>query len=285
VAPGTIFALFAGIYYWFPKITGRMMNEFWGRVHFWGSLMFMNLIFMPMFVAGHGRHAAAHVGRRAETGAAAWPRGWLSVPLGTINTIILALSAVTTLIAWAACKAKLFDRFKLYMGVTILLGVVFLGIKGYEYSTKLTHYQVTLKDGRLADGHIVKRVYQPGAAKGDFDAIILNGHFVQDHSELLDLRKHKPVHQEIRIERAEIEKLRNYAPRLNTFMAVYFTLTGLHGLHVIGGLVVFAYLWGPGSRMWKREPERFTNRVETAGLFWHFVDLVWIFLFPLLYLT
>ncbi|MGH9345793.1 MAG: cytochrome c oxidase subunit I, partial [Vicinamibacterales bacterium] len=48
VAPGTIFALFAGIYYWYPKMTGRFMNEFWGKVHFWTSLIFMNLIFQPM---------------------------------------------------------------------------------------------------------------------------------------------------------------------------------------------------------------------------------------------
>jgi cytochrome c oxidase subunit 1 len=52
IAPGTIFALFAGIYYWFPKITGRMMSEFWGKVHFWLSLVFMNLVFMPMFAQG-----------------------------------------------------------------------------------------------------------------------------------------------------------------------------------------------------------------------------------------
>lgn len=52
VAPGTIFALFAGIYFWFPKLTGRMMNEFWGKVHFWLSLIFMNLIFQPMFAQG-----------------------------------------------------------------------------------------------------------------------------------------------------------------------------------------------------------------------------------------
>jgi cytochrome c oxidase subunit 1 len=54
VAPGTIFALFAGIYFWFPKVTGRHMNEFWGKVHFWGSLVFMNLIFLPMFSQGMG---------------------------------------------------------------------------------------------------------------------------------------------------------------------------------------------------------------------------------------
>jgi cytochrome c oxidase subunit I len=52
VAPGTIFALFAGIYYWYPKMTGRYMSEFWGKVHFWTSLIFMNLIFQPMFAQG-----------------------------------------------------------------------------------------------------------------------------------------------------------------------------------------------------------------------------------------
>ena len=55
-------------------------------------------------------------------------------------------------------------------------------------------------------------------------------------------------------------------------------------LHVIGGMAVNAYLWGPGAKLWKTNPEWFTNRVEYSGLFWHFVDLVWIFLFPTLYL-
>ena len=63
VAPGTIFALFAGIYYWYPKITGRMMNEFWGKVHFALSLVFMNLVFMPMFVQGlEGMHRRMYDG-------------------------------------------------------------------------------------------------------------------------------------------------------------------------------------------------------------------------------
>src|SRR5436190_688827 len=52
VAPGTIFALFAGIYFWFPKATGRKMNEFWGKVHFWPTLICMNMIFLPMFLQG-----------------------------------------------------------------------------------------------------------------------------------------------------------------------------------------------------------------------------------------
>src|SRR5262245_53373060 len=54
VAPGTIFGLLAGIYYWYPKATGRFMNEFWGKVHFWTSLIFMNLVFQPMFAQGMG---------------------------------------------------------------------------------------------------------------------------------------------------------------------------------------------------------------------------------------
>jgi cytochrome c oxidase subunit 1 len=52
VAPGTIFGLFAGIYYWYPKATGRFMNETLGKIHFWGSLVFMNLVFAPMFIQG-----------------------------------------------------------------------------------------------------------------------------------------------------------------------------------------------------------------------------------------
>ena len=75
-----------------------------------------------------------------------------------------------------------------------------------------------------------------------------------------------------------------YFPETHNFLALYFTLTGLHALHVIGGMVVNAYYLGPGSKMWHTNPQQFTNRVETAGLFWHFVDLVWIFLFPILYL-
>ncbi len=73
-------------------------------------------------------------------------------------------------------------------------------------------------------------------------------------------------------------------PSTANFLAIYYVLTGLHMLHVIGGMVVNGYLWGPGAKMWQSDRERFTNRVEIAGLYWHFVDLVWIFLFPVLYL-
>lgn len=76
----------------------------------------------------------------------------------------------------------------------------------------------------------------------------------------------------------------DHLPFHSTFLAIYWTMTALHGLHIVGGVVVNSYFWGPGSAMWRTERLRFENRVEAAGLYWHFVDLVWIFLFPVLYL-
>jgi heme/copper-type cytochrome/quinol oxidase subunit 3 len=73
-------------------------------------------------------------------------------------------------------------------------------------------------------------------------------------------------------------------PWHSTFFAIYFTLTGLHGLHILGGMVVMLYFLGPGAKLHKTNPDQFTNRIEYTGLYWHFVDLVWIFLFPVLYL-
>jgi len=153
-----------------------------------------------------------------RTGAPVWPHGremGLSVPLATLNTLVLIGSSVTMVMSWASLKLKDFGKFRLWMGLTILCAVGFMVIKGIEYHHK---FEV-----------------------GNF-------------------------------------------PSKNTFLAIYFTLTGLHGLHVLGGMVVNGYLWGPGAKMWKSDPERFTNRIEVAGLYWHFVDLVWIFLFPTLYL-
>jgi heme/copper-type cytochrome/quinol oxidase subunit 3 len=75
-----------------------------------------------------------------------------------------------------------------------------------------------------------------------------------------------------------------FTPAWNTYYALYFTITGLHGLHVIGGALVLAYYLFFGRRMFDSDPEWLANRVEIGGLFWHFVDLVWIFVFPIFYL-
>jgi cytochrome c oxidase subunit III len=80
------------------------------------------------------------------------------------------------------------------------------------------------------------------------------------------------------------EFLEDRFPKTNNFYAIYFTMTGLHGIHIIGGIIVNLYLLTFGTKLWFKDKQHFTNRIENAGLYWHFVDLVWIFLFPALYL-
>src|ERR1700716_2696662 len=93
VAPGTIFALFAGIYHWFPKATGRMMNSLLGKIHFWGSFICINIVFMPMFIQGLGgmnrrmydggaqyAHNASLLKWNLWIGMAAWTMGLFQIP-------------------------------------------------------------------------------------------------------------------------------------------------------------------------------------------------------------
>ncbi len=75
-----------------------------------------------------------------------------------------------------------------------------------------------------------------------------------------------------------------FSPKMNNYYAIYFTITGLHGLHVIGGAIVLGYYLFFGRKMYESNPEWLANRVEVGGLFWHFVDLVWILVFPVFYL-
>ena len=220
-----------------------------------------------------------------------WPHGLLNIPIGTFNTAVLITSSITVVMAWASLKMGNFAGFKKFQAITLFCAVGFLCIKSIEYKDKFTHYEVWMADGTRMIGHIegnpwfwntktlearkltaigfhpdpthYNRPYQ--AHRGDANA---------GHGET------KP--SEIKV--SEIKRLSAFVPAHSTYFAIYFTLTALHALHVLGGALVIAYLWGPGSKMWRTEPERFTNRIEVSGLFWHFVDLVWIFLFPILYL-
>ena len=150
-----------------------------------------------------------------RVGAAEWPHGELNIVLGALNTVLLISSSVTMVMAWASLKMNEWSKHRMYLGLTVLLALIFLVNKYFEYAD----------------------------------------HFA-----------------------------RGEGPWHSTFLAIYFTLTGLHGLHILGGVVVMAYFLGPGTKLWKKNPEQFTNRIENTGLYWHFVDLVWIFLFPVLYL-
>jgi cytochrome c oxidase subunit III len=87
-----------------------------------------------------------------------------------------------------------------------------------------------------------------------------------------------------KIKAEDISSWSAFAPKHSPYFAVYFTITGLHGLHVLGGALVFIQFFFYGERIYRKNPEHMANRVEVAGLFWHFVDLVWIFVFPIFYL-
>lgn len=225
----------------------------------------------------------------------AWPHGLLNIPIGTFNTAVLITSSVTVVLAWAALKMNNFARFRACMVVTIVCALGFLCIKSYEYNEKFTHYELRLKNGEAYTGHLEVNGKHPGF--WDFGSIynlarleadkVEKVKFTADPPKAAHGKEHEGAsheHKVMELERSEIAHLDAFVPRNHTFFAIYFTLTALHGLHVLGGALVLAYFTFPGSKMWLTDPERFTNRIEVGGLFWHFVDLVWIFLFPVLYL-
>lgn len=231
-------------------------------------------LFLASEVMLFGALFSSYILLRVGAPAGTWPHGLLNVPIGTANTLVLITSSITVVLAWASLKMNQFGKFRLFQACTLLLALTFVVIKSFEYRDKFTHYEIILNNGSVVDGHLVQRtpeyvVIHPAAGHGTPAAGETAG--AKDHAE-------------VRVPVAEIKKIESYGPWHNTYLAIYFTLTGLHALHVIGGAIVIGYLWGPGARMWKTDPERFTNRIEVSGLFWHFVDLVWIFLFPVLYL-
>lgn len=260
-------------------------------------------LFLASEVMLFGALFSSYILLRVGAAPGTWPVHLLNVPLGTINTLVLIISSVTVVMAWASLKMNRFGRFKVYQAITVLCALIFMVIKSFEYYDKFTHYEVVLKDGTVLDGHVVERTTnsitlthvkekKPQAAagatnapagagaaataeQGGHGAAGADGHAHADRTiQYSDVKAHESGRLLVQ----------NYGPWHNTYMAIYFTLTGLHALHVLGGALVIGYFLGPGAKMWLTDPERFTNRIEVSGLFWHFVDLVWIFLFPVLYL-
>jgi heme/copper-type cytochrome/quinol oxidase subunit 3 len=97
-------------------------------------------------------------------------------------------------------------------------------------------------------------------------------------------REAKHTFPHLSVPREQVGFASKFTPAWNTYYAIYFTITGLHGLHVIGGALVLGYYLFFGRKMYETNPDWLANRVEIGGLFWHFVDLVWIFVFPIFYL-
>jgi cytochrome c oxidase subunit 3 len=241
-----------------------------------------------LFGAFFSSYILLRVGARPED----WPVHLLNVPIGTFNTAVLIISSVTVVLAWASLKMKRFDRFKIFQAITILCAVIFLGVKSFEYSEKFSHYEVWKTDGTRMTGHLeekknfltLPKLKEQGVESIRFIPDLY--HYSATPEEKAEAHKHAGDHhhEAIEIPVSEIRRFSAFVPAHGTYFATYFTMTALHGLHVLGGAIVMAWFFGPGSKMWHTEPDRFTNRIEVSGLFWHFVDLVWIFLFPVLYL-
>jgi cytochrome c oxidase subunit 3 len=183
----------------------------------------------------------------------------LNVYMGLFNTFVLLTSSFTMVLAvraWILHAKKATITFLL---LTVGCAGIFLVVKYSEYSEKIHH------------GHF------PGATF----VYHSEGHPLPGTTAEAPEAEHSGAAE---IQSAGVSKAQNIVPadRFQMFFVLYFATTGLHGIHVLVGMVILSVL---AILIWKDSPlVRYYMPVEMAGLYWHFVDLVWIFLFPLYYL-
>jgi cytochrome c oxidase subunit 3 len=170
----------------------------------------------------------------------------LDITLGAVNTAVLIVSSFTMAMAVFATQVGKRQLTIICLILTMILGAGFLGIKAVEYREK---YRDSLIPGRL----IPWRPFNPAVAQ---------------HGE-------KDPHKLHLIDGANVKNV-------ELFYWIYFAMTGMHALHMVIGFGLLAWLLA-GSLKGRYTPAWYTP-VEMIGLYWHFVDIVWIFLFPLLYL-
>ena len=256
-------------------------------------------------------------------GAAIWPKPHhvhLSEPIGAFNTFVLICSSVTIVLALEAAKANKTGLAKLWMVLTLALGTLFLGVKAYEYQAKFSHgifpraphgliherpdlYYGSAVRARLGEPAIIDRLKELDETPADklseeqraartalqqvrgmvadpnqqaFDMAVVADQIAPLPAE--GAGSHGAGHAHGINDAFPWLRLPIVIPGGNMWASTYFLLTGFHAIHVVVGLIVFVVLLGrtlgPAN----------AGMIENAGLYWHFVDLVWIFLFPLLYL-
>ena len=229
----------------------------------------------------------------------------------------LICSSVTVVLALEAARANKAAVAKTWMILTLALGALFLGVKGYEYQAKFSHgiypvkpmglvhekpdlYYASAVRGRLSDPVILDKIAALDAAsETELSAEEIAGRkslaevkrLVNDPAQeafdiavVADQIMPLPADAESHGESHGLNdtfawlRLPVVIPGGNMWASTYFLMTGFHAVHVAVGLLVFAilltYNLGPAT----------AGMIENAGLYWHFVDLVWIFLFPLLYI-
>jgi cytochrome c oxidase subunit 3 len=215
----------------------------------------------------------------------------LSKLLAGVNTLVLIFSSLTMALSVEAAKRG--DRSKLFklLAVTFLCGLTFMVIKAVEYTDKFKHYTMVVKeaDGTYVyDGHVHEKDGHrtiKGVRGKLHDDDVFDVHFVGAEWIEESARRHQEIGTDQRLEEKEypvkgtVAQETNYGPWKNLFFSCYFAATGVHGLHVIGGMIPLSIL-----AIQSRRGRVFPEGTEYVGLYWHFVDLVWIFLFPLMYL-
>ncbi|MEO6390860.1 MAG: cytochrome c oxidase subunit 3 [Pyrinomonadaceae bacterium] len=173
----------------------------------------------------------------------------LNVKLGALNTIVLICSSVTMALAVYYAQTGVRQLQVIFLILTMALGSTFLVVKYFEYKDKWVHNLIP--------------VNMPGTKEFKWEGE------VAEHD--------GPLYEAA----SPVEKA-NWPHRVESFFWVYFAMTGLHALHMVIGLGLLLWLLiGAVRKRWSPE---YHGPVELVGLYWHFVDIVWIFLFPLLYL-
>jgi cytochrome c oxidase subunit 3 len=256
-----------------------------GKLGIWLFLMTEVLFFSGLFCA-----YGAFRSWRPEV--FAWAHHFLDLRLGALNTAVLLVSSLTA--ACAVRFAQLGERLKLVaaLGATLLCACVFLGVKAVEYRTK------------IQDGFLPGFRFQPTEHVWERPSFAGRYPGASAYAERIFQRAQAPItsagpsgRPEVKPTRAELGPLlavgvlgpKAVYPDLpsrpqnaHVFFGLYFFMTGLHALHVLGGVAVLGWLLVRALRG-EFGPTYF-GPVDYAALYWHLVDLVWIYLFPLLYL-
>jgi cytochrome c oxidase subunit 3 len=235
--------------------------------------------------------------------------------VGAFNTFVLICSSLTVVLAHFSLANGNRKRAVQYVFVTLLLGTVFLVVKGFEYTAKFQHGIIPSQVPEKLEGQAGQRyVAQVRAELEDLVKHPDHGHAsaaaVTDMKALLEAMGDpkrpltaRQVNERIvgskhlaKVNQVEgsgevqglLEKypglhLPHAIPYGNMWASCYFAMTGFHALHVFGGLVVFVIILLIAVRTGLGQQHE--SLLELTGLYWHFVDIVWIFLFPLLYLV
>jgi cytochrome c oxidase subunit 3 len=193
----------------------------------------------------------------------------INVSWGFANTLVLLGSSFTMAMAvWAAQKG-IRKQQMLWLVLTMILGAAFLGVKAIEYNDKYEECHIP--------GHIIGKGFNAWGGCDAKDPKLGNiAYEIQQHAREAQEKGYKDV---VVPPTAAAEET---ARQTEIFFSFYFAMTGLHALHMVIGLGLLTWLLLRASRG-QFGADYFTP-MELGGLYWHFVDIVWIFLFPLLYL-